>query len=125
MSATSMSALLKGEIPAHPGSLPGNRQPDRSKLPDLRQCLPKVTLCGVLPLVFGFSSKSIELLRAVWPPRSCSEDAPACAVVAAEFDAVGTGAFCKEPFSDGTGVEKRVLRKAHGSWQDTPLFCWF
>lgn len=41
------------------------------------------------------------------------------AVVAAEFDAVGTGAFYKESFKYGIGVKKRVLRKARGSWQAT------
>lgn len=39
----------------------------------------------------------------------------ACAVVAAEFGAVGTGACYKESFKNGIGVKKRVLRKAHGS----------
>lgn len=39
----------------------------------------------------------------------------ACTVLAAEFGAVGTGASYKESFKDGTGVKKRVLRKAHGS----------
>lgn len=38
----------------------------------------------------------------------------ACAVAAAEFGAVGTGASYKESFKDGIGVKKRVLRKAHG-----------
>lgn len=56
-------------------------------------------------------------------PKNCCEDATACAVVAAEFDAVGTSVFYKESLKYGIGVKKRALRKAHGSWQATcPCF---
>lgn len=126
MSATSMSAFLKGMFLTHPPpstlrSLPGNREPERNKLTDLYQCLPRVTLCvsfvfPVVVLVFPFykiynNNKTEAGLNRCPAQSSVAEspgkrDAKACAVVGAEFDAVGSRAFYKKSFKYGIECQK-------------------
>lgn len=124
MSATSMSAFLKGMFLTHPPpstlrSLPGNREPERNKLTDLYHCLPQVTLCvsfgfAVVVSVFPFynNNKTEAALNRCPAQSSVAEspakrDAKACAVAGAEFDAVGSGAFYKKSFK--YGIERQKL----------------
>lgn len=124
MSATSMSAFLKGMFLTHPPpsilrSLPGNREPERNKLTDLYQCLPRVTLCIsfvfpvalVFPFYKNYNNKTEAGLNRCPAQSSVAEspgkrDAKACAVVGAEFDAVGSCAFYKKSFKCGIECQK-------------------